>query len=163
MEFPIWKTITLGVHKTPEDYHRAIQNSVCRFNDGGDARHILNKTEVSQAEVELDLVIMTVDELGLGFKDGVRQDVIYARAIEMGLQLCPAEVGPALRLLYKDQPRGERLRIVMEPLIDWDGLLGSFAVEHDDAIGTRWLNRYVAEPGFILDADCKLVLVRPRE
>lgn len=115
-DFAIWKTVTLGLKKSPKDYKKAMEKDGYHIIDY--AGQILNKTEVSQTEVELDLVAVTVGELG--FKDGARRDVLYTRAIELGLQLCPAEVGPALRLAYKDQPKGEWLRIGMEPIAGSD-------------------------------------------
>ena len=129
-ELNLWKTVTLGLKKSPKDYRKAIKKDGCRIGDY--AGQILNKTEVSQTEVEVDLVVVTVGELG--FKDGARRDVLYARAIELGLQLCPAEVGPALRLLYKDQPRGEWLRIGMEPITDSDGFPFVFGVDYDSDV-----------------------------
>jgi hypothetical protein len=70
--------------------------------------------------VELDLVVLSVFELGFGdqashndIKLGAAVEVslhdIYARAIALGFDLCPAKVGPALRLNYLDQPLGEFL------------------------------------------------------
>ena len=70
----------------------------------------------------------------------------YARAKELGLELCPNEVGPQLRLQYKDQPKGEFLLIAMEPIIGVGGDLSVFDVEHrnDDRL---WLNANLGHPG----------------
>jgi hypothetical protein len=46
---------------------------------------------------------------------------IYARAVALGFELCPAEVGPTLRLNYLDQPLGEFLRIAMQSVSRYDG------------------------------------------
>jgi len=43
-------------------------------------------------------VRFTVEQLG--FSNGATTDEIYKKAEELGLELCPAEVGPHLRLQY---------------------------------------------------------------
>ncbi len=43
---------------------------------------------------------------------------VYKRARHVGLGLCPAEVGPQLRLDYGNQPLGEALDIAMEPVAE---------------------------------------------
>ena len=50
-----------------------------------------------RAKTELDLVVITVAQLGFG-EQGAALGHIHARAIAFGLELCPAEVGPILRL-----------------------------------------------------------------
>jgi len=65
----------------------------------------------------LKLVILKVSDLGL--TDYVAIDQIYARANELGLDLCPAEVGPHLRLMYKDQTaRDDWYYICMKQITD---------------------------------------------
>jgi hypothetical protein len=157
-DFGIWKTVTLGLKKSPKDYRKAIEKDGNHIGDY--AGQILNKTEVSQTEVELDLVVVTVGELG--FKDGARRDKIYARAIELGLQICPAEVGPALRLLYKkDQPSSEWLRIAMEPIVDSGDSPRVFSV--DDDYDDRWLLSAFGNASSFWHADDRWVFVRPRK
>ena len=62
------------------------------------AKDLLNSKdfETSKSAEELDLVRVSVGDLG--FPNGATTDQIYARASEFGLELCPAEVGPHLRL-----------------------------------------------------------------
>ncbi len=61
--------------------------------------YILQKTEFSLEEKTYNLVQFTVEQLG--FPRGATTDEIYAKAQELGLDLCPAEVGPQLRLKYE--------------------------------------------------------------
>jgi hypothetical protein len=49
---------------------------------------------------------------------------------QMGLELCPPDLGPCLRMDYADQPRGERLHIAMKPIVTSDGEPRIFVVEH---------------------------------
>lgn len=139
-----WRTIKLGTGlKTADEFRKAIKKAVMRIGDWGN--DILGKPAftASPEEVEVELVVASVAELG--FKDGATRKDIYTRAQELGLDLCPPEVGPQLRLQYKDQPKGEWLIIAMEPISGSDGLLRVFRVEHDG--GVLWLLGYYGRPG----------------
>ena len=59
---------------------------------------------------------------------------------ETGLQLCPAEVGPALRLRYLDQPKraDELLRIGMCPV---HHAAGAYVFDLMNIPGPRWMGR----------------------
>jgi len=61
-----------------------------------------------------DLVEVSVRDLG--FNGTTRYDKIVERAKELGLEVCPAEVGPQLRLQYTDQPFGEYLIVAMNAI-----------------------------------------------
>jgi hypothetical protein len=64
-DFPIFKTITLGTYKTSDEYRKALKSAGVCF--GRDTDYILGKTPCSQQEAELDLVALSVADLG--FKD----------------------------------------------------------------------------------------------
>lgn len=74
----------------------------------------------------------------LGFKDGATTEEIYKRADELGLELCPAEVGPNLRLKYTNQPMSEWLFIAMEQISDRSGSPHVFNLGRGE--GGLWLN-----------------------
>lgn len=154
--FAIWKTITLGI-KSPSEYRKALKANGYRIGDYAD--QILDKVKVSEPVIQLDLVVKTVAELG--FKNGAARQQIYDQAIKIGLELCPAEVGPALRLQYPDQPYGEWLRIAMEPIADSVGDLEVFGVGRDG--GGRWLLGFCGRPGFFWLAGDRWVFVAPRK
>ncbi len=143
-QFQIWKTIKLGTGlNTANDFRDALKESGYRIGDWGD--DILGQFAftVSYTEREVDLVNISVAELG--FKDRATRKDIYDRALEFGLELCPAEVGPQLRLQYPDQSKDEWLRVAMEPIADSDGVLHVFDVNHGG--GERWLDGGDGRPG----------------
>ena len=157
-EFDIWKTIKLGTgFKTADEFRRALRDGGFRIS--GWASDILGNPafKVASEETEVDLIKVTVAELG--FKEGVRRDQIYERAKEFGLELCPAEVGPQLRLRYKDQPNGEWILVAMEPIFASDGRPGLFFVGRPASglwLGGRW-----GRPGLFWRADDQWVFCRP--
>lgn len=132
-KFPVRWTVTLGLHKTPEAYEEALESNGMSISDW--ARGILKKVTCSKKQVEVHLARATVAELGL--PKGGTTEQIHAAILASGGSLCPAEVGPALRLLYKDQSKGEWCYLAMEAISDSDGDLRVFNVGHGD--GDLWL------------------------
>lgn len=158
--FALWKTIKLGTGLvTADDFRRALKAGNFRIGDWGN--DILGRRGFTAAdeETEMDLVVLSVAELG--FKDGAYRKDIYKRALKLGLELCPAEVGPQLRLQYKDQPMDEWLRIAMEPITDSVGHLSVFCVGRDD--GGLWLLGGDGSHGDFWDGIYRWVFVRPRK
>lgn len=158
--FPIWKTIQLGTGlQTVDDCRQALVDSGCRITD--EASYILNQDAFTLAKesTELDLVVLSAAELGL-----VTYRVTYAdicqRAQDLGLRLCPVEVGVQLRLQYMDQPKYEWLRIAVEPITDPDGYLVMFCVGHDD-LGL-WLRSADGRPVHHWYTDDRFVFVSPK-
>ncbi len=154
-KFPTWKTIKLGIHKTADEYRKAIKADGMKI--GSWANDILGKPAftVSSDEIEVELVRMTVAELG--FKNGATRKDIYNKALELGLKLCPNEVGPALRLQYAGQPMNEWFLIAMEPIADSGGSLYVFGVGRSS--DGSWLYGDHGHPDYFWNADDQWVFL----
>lgn len=85
---------------------------------------------------EAILVRLKVRDLGIG-KQYPTTDDIYKRIGELGLELCPAEVGPNYRLQYQNQPMGEWFWVGMKQITDRGGIPDVFYLERDE--GGVWL------------------------
>lgn len=153
----VWKTIKLDTGpKTADDFCKVFKQNGCKIGDYG--KNILCKPAftVGKTETEVDLVVVSVAELD--FKDGATQKDIYKRALELGLYVCPPEVGPQLRLQYKDQPMGEWLFIGMEPIPDSFGRPIIFNVGHDNY--GFWLHGLNSYPDFFWGGSFRWVFAR---
>ncbi len=159
-QLKVWKTIKLGTgFRTADDFRKALKDN--GFNVSDWANDILGEPAftVATEEIEVDLVKITVAEIG--FKKGARRDQIYGRAKEIGLELCPSEVGPQLRLQYQDQPNGEWALIGMEPIADSGGRLCVFGVKRYGS--SLWLDGDWGHPDFFWLPDDLWVFVFPRK
>lgn len=135
-ETRVWKTITVGDSKGVNAVRKAMEAAPCPIAISDDADEILGRPAFPfiKQPVDLDLVVLSVFELGFGAQ-AARTDValgasaevslrdIYARAVSLGFELSPAKVGPVLRLQYLDQPHGEFLEIAMNPVAKYTGEL----------------------------------------
>lgn len=123
-----FKVIEIGTYKDVNSLYKSLEESGTLIGD--QARNILNKTRLGFKQ-SLDLVVLSAEELG--FPRGAILRDIYEVAKSQGLDICPAEVGPQLRLQYPDQPKGEWLTITMKPIKDVNGDPLLFLVGHDGA------------------------------
>jgi hypothetical protein len=119
--------VTLGTHRTAEELETATWKEGNKVSPA--ASRIFKKITVAQVPVELELVVVSGEDLG--FRFAVSPSEIRAKAQVFGLQICPAEVGPQLRRAYKTQRRGECLLIAMDPILDSDHWIFVFDVAHD--------------------------------
>jgi hypothetical protein len=156
--FKTFRSLKLGTGIPDGEGFRAALKKA-GFSIGDLANNILGKPAftVSPEAKEVELVIVSVADLGFR-NTGTARD-IYARANELGLDLCPAEVGPQLRLQYTDQPKGEWLFIGMEPIDISIHHLRIFDVER---IGNneQWLSSDNGDPGHVWKATDHWVFLR---
>jgi hypothetical protein len=157
-ELKVWRTIKLGVGPTDAAAFLHLLEDV-KLKISSMAKDMMAKPEFtfSAEKRDVDLVIVTTADLG--FKTGVRRSRIYQRAKKLGLELCPPDVGPQLRLQYWNQPRGEWLRIGMKPIADSLGDSCVFGVEngfHGMLLGGHW-----SDPNSLWGPHDLWVFVRP--
>ena len=66
-EFPVWKTITVGVYKNVSAMRKALDAAPCRIHVGSWADEILGRPAFPyvEAAAKLELVVASVSALGL--------------------------------------------------------------------------------------------------
>ena len=155
---PIWKRVTLGTYKGVNGLREALD--AARMRVGISADEILGRPAFpfSKTKTELDLVVLTAADLGFPTGNTPVAE-IYRRALQLGLELCPAEAGPQLRLQYVNQPLGEFLHIAMQPIATWRGELVDLTVANGGA-GLLLLGGD-GSPDLTLHSSVKFVFVRP--
>ena len=112
--FQIWRTITLGTYSGVDAYRRALDSAGMKVGDAAD--EILGRPafRYGRMKTDVELVLLSAADLGVESESSLAD--VYKRARQVGLELCPAEVGPQLRLDYRNQPLGEVLHIAMQPV-----------------------------------------------
>jgi hypothetical protein len=131
-ELPTWKNITIGQHRGVNAVRNALEDA--RIAVGDSADEVLGRPAFTFAKErrQLDLVRISVAVLGFGAQGGTLAE-IHARAVRLGFELCPEEVGPQLRLQYLNQPVGEFLHVAMQPQRTYGGDLVDFTLANSGA------------------------------
>ncbi|MCM3665805.1 helicase [Mesobacillus subterraneus] len=81
-----------------------LQQSFIMMNEYGEK--LLDDDRFMTSEIKYSLQTVELSVGDLGFPEGATMTRIFAKAKELGLELCPLELGPYLRLEYLDQPEG---------------------------------------------------------
>ena len=115
----IWRKITLGTYKGVDAYRDALDSARIKIGDAAD--EILGRLAFPYGtrKIDVELAVLSAAELGVESESSLSD--VYKRARQVGLELCPAEVAPQLRLDYRDQPLGDALNIAMEPVATRSG------------------------------------------
>ena len=132
-------TITLGPHTSGDALLGALLEEKCRVSRW--STQILENPDfpVVAAETTVDIVVVSMRELGFAEDELATHDAIYARAKQMGFETCPIGVAPQLRLQFLNQPNyNTRKRlgaffVATEPFVlTREGLPKIFSVVRDD-------------------------------
>lgn len=149
--FPVWKCIRLGQFSSALEYRMALAANGVKLE--AYANRILNTIQISTEQVDLDLVLLTPTDLG--FVEFPKYKEFCEKALELGYGFCPAEVGPALRLEYRDQGVNESIQIAMEPIkLPRGGTRNFWLSGYENSLSAEWCLRQVSS---------KCVFVAPRK
>jgi hypothetical protein len=186
-DVPVWKSVHLGTFTSVNMLREALDSEDCGASErkvaerprfvraaasrpgsvpgchlGDSASEIIGRPafRLSRIKQELDLVAVSLIDLGFAPDEDVMLEDIYARAELLNYTLCPAEVGPYLRLQYLDQPAGEFLHVAMEPITTYAGEPTDLTVANGGA-GLVLLGGD-DRPNLLLPAVTRFVFVRPR-
>ena len=137
-------TITLGTHGSGADLLAALVEEKCKISVWS-ARALENPDFPVVAEgIMVDIVVVSMLELGFAEGELATLETIYNRAKQMGLETCSVETAVQLRLQFLDQPdwrTGERLGdffVASEPFVlTHDGIPKIFSVARDDRFPHR--------------------------
>ncbi len=132
-------TITLGTRRTGGDLLQTLIEKKCMVSIWSTQALENPDFPVTAAETTVDIVVVSMLELGFAEDERATLNTIYARAKQMGLETCSVETAPLLRLRLLDQSdwtTGERLSeffVASEPFaLTREGFPKIFSVVRDD-------------------------------
>jgi RNA polymerase sigma factor (sigma-70 family) len=134
-------TITLGTHRSGADLLEALIEEKCRISLWSTQALENPDFPMVAAEITVDIVVVSMLEMGFAEGELATLDTIYDRAKQMGLETCPVETAAHLRLQFLDQPdwsTEERLGeffVGSEPFVlTREGFPKIFSVVRDDSV-----------------------------
>ena len=109
----------------------------------------------------------------LGYAEGAAMAQIHERAVELGLALCPLELGPHFRLQFLQQTESDgggspsqhrappgSITVASRQLTEDDGIPKGFYLRRIN--GVLWLRGYLSGPEHIWSPEDRFVFCRPQ-
>jgi len=132
-------TLTLGTHRSGAALLGALIEEKCQISLWSMQALVNLDFPVVAEETTVDIVVVSMLEMGFAEGEFATLDTIYDRAKQMGLEICPVETAAQLRLSFLDQPHwatGGRLGkffVASEPFVlTLDGFPKIFSVVRGD-------------------------------
>ena len=164
------RTVRLG-GMSKSELLAALQSNGIQLNEYGRSLFANSKFTTSPAISRIATVEISVADLGYG--EGATMAQIHERAAELGLSLCPLELGPHLRLQFLNQPEGHlghapskhrappgSITVASHQLTEADDTPKGFYLRRLD--GVLWLRGYCSGPEHISSAEDRLVFCIPQ-
>lgn len=149
----ITRTVKVGGFTKAQLIQQLQQESI-QLNELGERLFADERFTTSDTTYSLHTVELTVEDLD--FSDGATLPQIYKKARELGLELCPLELGPHLRLVFLDQPEGNNGNLLQQNQAPSGSItIASEIISEDDHYpkgfylrkidGVLWLRGYIAD------------------
>ena len=164
------RVVTLGGLKKSELIEELARNAISM---NGSAERLFANDHFTTSEIRYSLTTIELTACNLGFPQGATIADIYERARQLGLGLCPLELGPHLRLQYLDQSEGcwgkpdrrhqapyGSIMIASEPLTEDDDFPKGFYLRRIK--GLLWLRGYRSRPQHVWEADDHFAFVEDK-
>ncbi len=139
--------------KTKEELKKELRENGIKTSP--EVEYMIDSPDFITLENKENIKLVRLKIKDLGFTESANTDQIYDKARELGLELCPPEVGLYQRLKDKDQPFNEWYRIAMKQIAGRGGYLGVFNLGRRG--GGLWLNDDWADPRDKLDPETEFV------
>lgn len=149
----IMRTVEVG-GLTKQQLINRLQEYSILLNQYGEKLLTDEKFTTSDSKYTMKTVEITV--ANLGFPEGATTAHIFKKARKLGLELCPLELGPYLRLEYLDQPEGDSgnplqkhqaptgsITVASKILTEDDNFPKGFYLRRIN--GELWLRGYIAD------------------
>ncbi|RKU22283.1 hypothetical protein C6500_04505 [Candidatus Poribacteria bacterium] len=132
-------TITLGTHRSGAALFETLIKEKCQVSLWSMQALGHSDFPVVAEKITVDIVVVSMREMGFAAGEFATLETIYERAKQMGFETCPVETAVQLRLQFRDQPdwtTRERLGeffVASEPFVlTDDGFPKIFSVVRDD-------------------------------
>nr|WP_188634367.1 helicase [Lentibacillus kapialis] len=162
------RTVVVGGLTKSQLFQKMQQHSIM-MNELGKKLFADDRFTTTDKTYSLKTVELTVRDLGL--PEGATTSQLFTRAMQLDLALCPLELGPYLRLEYRDQPEG----YLEKPARKYQAPYGSITIASgtltDDVEFPKgfylrrindvlWLRGYVADDKYVWGPDDHFVFIK---
>jgi hypothetical protein len=144
--------------KSPQELKRQLREEGIDF--GASANDLLESSSFTTSSESQHLTTVELRASDLNITEKITTESIYAKAKELGLELCPAETGPDLSLKYKDKLLSQYgLLIGMEQIADPEGNGRIFWLgrKYGSDLSAIW-----ADPQLVWTPDDRFVFALPK-
>jgi len=136
-------------HLTKSELLQEFERHSIKMNEYG--KRLFADAFLARSDSSRTLETVELQVRNLGFPQGGIWADILSAANERGLELCPIDAGPYLRLQYLDQPEGFWITVASQKLCATEGYPNGFYLRRlTDGL---WLRGYTAAPEHLWKAD----------